>query len=206
MRPELRDDARDGWNSRKNKKDRDRLLQLLTAHRINKNIKPIFVSGDIHKSALIEIWVDPNVKNNGKMDGKEAMILGYEVVASGISHEFIKTGVAKKVFKLIESQRLGDGLIEFDYFDKKASIFPVVRKSIVAQNFAALEFSETDATKIHTFLYNHNTESLEQYYLELDFEKKIPDDKSTTKRLSKNQFDRKMPEGYRILLDDSGNK
>jgi len=207
IKPELRDDARDGWNARNNRKDRDRLLQLLTEHRIVNDIKPIFVSGDVHKSALIEIWVDPNVKRNGKHDIAETMILGYEVVASGISHEFIKTGVAKSIFKIIESQRIGDGLIEYDYNNKKASIFPMVRKSIVAQNFAALEFSGTEKTKIHTFLYNHNSESLEQYYLELDFDKRLPNDdyfiydNPSAKITSKKYFVKPPPDGYRVIID-----
>jgi len=205
--PELRDDARDGWNSKNNKKDRNRLLALLTKHRIARDIKPIFVSGDIHKSALIEIWMDPNVQRSGKHDMEETMILGYEVVASGISHEFIKTGVSKSIFKLVESQRIGDGLIEYPYNSLMASIFPMVRKSIVAQNFAALEFSEKENTKIHTFLYNQSTESLEQYYLELDFHKKLPHedyfiyDDPKDKLNSKKTYVKPEPDGYRIILD-----
>ncbi len=205
--PELRDDARDGWNSRNNRAERDRLLELLTTYRIEKDIMPIFVSGDIHKSALIEIWVDPNVRHNGKLDTNESMILGYEVVSSGISHEFIKTGVAKSIFKLIESQRIGDGLIEFDYKDKMASIYPMVRKSIVAQNFAAIEFSESEKTRIHTFFYNHTSESLEQHYLELDFDKKMPNDDyfiytdKDDKQNSKKSFAPPMPDGMRVITD-----
>jgi hypothetical protein len=192
-----------------NIKDRDRLLQLLTHHRIVRDIKPIFVSGDVHKSALIEIWLDPNVKRNGKHDLQETMILGYEVVASGISHEFIKTGVAKSIFKLVESQRIGDGLIEFVYNHKMASVYPLVRKSIVAQNFAAIEFSEDEQTKIHTFIYNHESESLEQHYINLDFEKKIIKDDyfiysdKNDKEHSKSYFESPIPEGKRVILDEA---
>lgn len=211
FKPELRDDARDGWNSKNNQKDRDRLLQLLTKHRIENDIKPIFISGDIHKSALIEIWVDPNVTRNGKHDIAESMILGYEVVASGISHEFIKTGVAKSIFRLIESQRIGDGLIQYNYNNNKASIFPLVRKSIVAQNFAALEFSGTEKTKIHTFIYNHTSEALEQHYLELNFEKRMPNDEYfiyddiANKATSKKTFIKPLPEKFRVILDEFKN-
>ena len=209
LKPELRDDARDGWNSKNNQQDRNRLLQLLTHHRIVKDIKPIFVSGDVHKSALIEIWVDPNVKRNGKHDVQESMILGYEIVASGISHEFIKTGISKSIFKLIESQRIGDGLIEFDYMDKMASVYPLVRKSIVAQNFAAIEFSENENTKIHTFIFNQESESLEQHYINLDFDKKITDedyflfDDKNDKAHSKKDFSPPIPDGMRVIFDTS---
>lgn len=207
FKPELRDDVRDGWSSKHNIASRNRLIELLTTYRIEKDIKPIFVSGDIHKSALIEIWVDKNVGRNSRHDIAETMILGYEVVASGISHEFIKTGVAKSVFKLLESQRIGDGFIDFTYKGNRASIYPMVRNSMVTQNFAAIEFSETENTKIHTFIYDVDSDSLQQLYLDLDFDKKLPDDDyyrfhdESNKKNAKKSFAPPIPHGKRIIVD-----
>lgn len=205
FKPELRDDVRDGWSSKNNIPERDRLISLLVKHRIEKDIKPIFVSGDVHKSALIEIWVDTNVKLNSKHDIAETMILGYEVVASGISHEFIKTGVSKSVFRILESQNIGDGFIDFEYEGNRASLYPMVRKSIVAQNFGAIEFSKTENTKIHTFVYNQSNDQLEQHYLELDFEKRLPDEDyyRIEKRGNKEKttFVPPIPHGMRVILD-----
>ena len=176
FKPELRDDARDGWSSRQNRGERNRLLALLTKYRITRDIKPIFVSGDIHKSAIIEIWMDPVVTRNEKHDLDQTMVLGYEVVASGLSHEFLKTGLSKNIFKLIESQNIGDGLIGYPYLGHRASIYPMVLKSVVSQNFAALEFAEDSATKIHIFYYDKDSDQLVQQYQELDFYKQMPDE------------------------------
>lgn len=203
FKPELRDDVRDGWSSKNNIAERDRLISLLVKHRIERDIKPIFVSGDVHKSALIEIWVDTNVKNNSKHDIAETMILGYEVVASGISHEFIKTGISKSIFRLFESQNIGDGFIDFKYEGRRASLYPMVRKSIVAQNFGAIEFGKDEKTKIHTFVYNQSSDNLEQYYLELDFEKRLPDD-DYYRIIKKGKKEKKtfvppIPHGMRII-------
>ncbi len=203
FKPELRDDVRDGWSSKNNIAERNRLISLLVKHRIERDIKPIFVSGDVHKSALIEIWVDTNVKRNSKHDIYETMILGYEVVASGISHEFIKTGVSKSIFRLLESQNIGDGFIDFDYDGNRASLYPMVRKSVVAQNFGAIEFDKDEKTKIHTFMYNQSNDQLEQHYLELDFDKKLPDDdyyRIVKKgRKEKKTFVPPIPHGMRII-------
>ncbi len=203
FKPELRDDVRDGWSSKNNVAERDRLISLLVKHRIERDIKPIFVSGDVHKSALIEIWVDTNVKKNSKHDIAQTMILGYEVVASGISHEFIKTGISKSIFRLFESQNIGDGFIDFEYEGKRASLYPMVRKSIVAQNFGAIEFAKDEKTKIHTFVYNQSNDKLEQYYLDLDFEKRLPDEdyyriiKKGNKE--KKTFVPPIPHGMRVI-------
>lgn len=200
---ELKDDVRDGWSSKNNIAERNRLIALLVKHRIEKDIKPIFISGDVHKSALIEIWVDTNVKRNGKHDIAETMILGYEIIASGISHEFIKTGISKSIFTLIESQNVGDGLIEFEYKGNRASLYPMVRKSIVAQNFGAIEFSTQEKTRIHTFIFNQSNKKLEQHYLELDFDKKLPDEdyykivKTATQ--DKKRFSPPIPQGMRVI-------
>ena len=207
FKPELRDDVRDGWSSKHNIAERNRLIALLVKHRIERDIKPIFVSGDVHKSALIEIWVDTNVKRNSKHDIAETMILGYEVVASGISHEFIKTGISKSIFKLLESQNIGDGFIDFKYEGNRASLYPMVRKSIVAQNFGAIEFEKNKKTKIHTFIYNQSNDKLEQHFLELDFDKKLPDDdyyrivKTATKE--KRSFSPPIPHGMRVLKSEN---
>tara|TARA_R100000935_G_scaffold56430_2_gene87938 strand:- start:283 stop:2124 length:1842 start_codon:yes stop_codon:yes gene_type:complete len=205
FKPELRDDVRDGWSSKNNIAERDRLISLLVKHRIERDIKPIFISGDVHKSALIEIWVDTNVKRNSKHDIAETMILGYEVVASGISHEFIKTGVSKSVFRLLESQNIGDGFVDFEYEGNRASLYPMVRKSIVAQNFGAIEFSKNENTKIHTFVFNQSNEQLEQHYLELDFEKRLPDDDyyRIEKRGNKEKttFVPPIPHGMRVIMN-----
>lgn len=176
FKPELRDDARDGWSSRQNRGERNRLLALLTKYRITRDIKPIFVSGDIHKTALIEIWMDPVVARNEKHDLGQTMILGYEVVASGMSHEFLKTGLSKNIFKLIESQNIGDGLIGYPYNGHRASIYPMVLKSVVAQNFAALEFSTDRPTRMHIFYFDRASEQLVQQFHDLDFNKKMPND------------------------------
>ncbi|WP_034925323.1 alkaline phosphatase D family protein [Gillisia sp. CAL575] len=203
FKPELRDDVRDGWSSKNNVAERNRLISLLVKHRMERDIKPIFVSGDVHKSALIEIWVDTHVKRNSKHDIAETMILGYEVVASGISHEFIKTGLSKSIFRLLESQNIGDGFIDFQYEGNRASLYPMVRKSIVAQNFGAIEFDENEKTKIHTFIYNQSSDQLEQHYLELDFDKKLPDDdyyeiiKKGNKE--KKNFVPPIPHGVRVI-------
>jgi len=203
FKPELRDDVRDGWSSKNNIAERNRLISLLVKHRMERDIKPIFVSGDVHKSALIEIWVDTHVKRNSKHDIAETMILGYEVVASGISHEFIKTGLSKSIFRLLESQNIGDGFIDFQYEGNRASLYPMVRKSIVAQNFGAIEFDENKKTKIHTFIYNQSNDQLEQHYLELDFDKKLPDDdyyeiiKKGNKE--KKNFVPPIPHGVRVI-------
>ncbi len=203
FKPELRDDVRDGWSSKNNIAERNRLISLLVKHRIERDIKPIFVSGDVHKSALIEIWVDTDVKRNSKHDIAETMILGYEVVASGISHEFIKTGISKSLFRLLESQNIGDGFIDFNYEGKRASLYPMVRKSIVAQNFGAIEFEKDKKTKIHTFIYNQSNDQLEQHYLELDFDKKLPDDDYyrivKTAKKEKKTFVPPIPHGMRVL-------
>ena len=203
FKPELRDDVRDGWSSKNNIAERNRLISLLVKHRIERDIKPIFVSGDVHKSALIEIWVDTNVKRNSKHDVYETMILGYEVVASGISHEFIKTGLSKSIFRLLESQNIGDGFIDFNYDGNRASLYPMVRKSVVAQNFGAIEFDKDEKTKIHTFIYNQSNDQLEQHYLELDFDKKLPDDdyyRIVKKgRKEKKTFVPPIPHGMRVI-------
>ena len=203
FKPELRDDVRDGWSSKNNIAERNRLISLLVKHRMERDIKPIFVSGDVHKSALIEIWVDTHVKRNSKHDIAETMILGYEVVASGISHEFIKTGLSKSIFRLLESQNIGDGFIDFQYEGNRASLYPMVRKSIVAQNFGAIEFGKNKKTKIHTFIYNQSNDQLEQHYLELDFDKKLPDD-DYYKIIKKGNKEKKtfvppIPHGMRVI-------
>ncbi len=79
----------------------------------------------------------------------------------------------------------------------------MVRKSIVAQNFGAIEFGKDENTKIHTFVYNQSNDMLEQYYLELDFEKRLPDEdyyriiKKGNKE--KKTFVPPIPHGMRVI-------
>ncbi|SDB38046.1 PhoD-like phosphatase [Flavobacteriaceae bacterium MAR_2010_188] len=207
FKPELRDDVRDGWSSKNNIKERNRLIALLTKYRRERDIKPIFVSGDVHKSALIEIWVDPYVGRNSKHDVQETMILGYEIVASGMSHEFIKTGISKSLLKITESQRIGDGFIDFTFNGNRASLYPMVRSSKVSQNFGAIEFSKDKNTRIHTFVYDNDSNHIEQIYLELDFDKKLPDDdyyiieKNQKSGKVKRTFSPPIPHGKHAIID-----
>ena len=206
---EGRDDIADGWSSRRNKAERNKLFEILTKHRLEREIKPIFVSGDVHKSALVEIWVDTNEE---EVAGNHSppIILGYEIIASALSHEFIASDATKKIFEFTESQKIGDAYLDFTYKNKKATIYPMVRKSAAEQNFGAIEFYNGEI-RLHTFLFNRfeNYNTLNQYYINLNWKEEEyinktyrfhPRRKDTLDYKNRGSFNAPLPNGMNIIL------
>ncbi|WP_178988504.1 alkaline phosphatase D family protein [Winogradskyella schleiferi] len=170
---EVRDDIADSWSSGFNKAERDELFKILTKHRLERDIKPIFVSGDIHKSALIEIWLDTK-KNDKNGNPEKPIVFGYEIIASGLSHEFITSNTKKKLFEITEQQRIGDAHLYFQYdqTSTKATLYPMVRKSTAEQNFGAIEFINGEV-RLHTFIFRRYNKynTLNQYFIDLNWDK-----------------------------------
>lgn len=136
-----KDDVNDGWASKKNNKERREILSMLLDARINRDVKPIFVSGDYHKGAISEIWYGESgdCDKDGEINKK---VFGYELLASGVYHEGIVDDYEAFAFNKIESQRLGAHFINelgSDNLDKKYCLDPFVSMSIVQENFGGLE-------------------------------------------------------------------
>lgn len=152
---ELVDDIADGWGSTQNEKQRDEIIKLLFEARNDKNIMPIIVSGDYHKGALSEIWY---YNQNG--DPNEKKVLAYEILATGIYHEGLNNGTAKKkISKRLthhsEAQRVGEHLINTVYNDINYTIEPFVKISESKENFAGISF-DGNKTILKLFLGNES--------------------------------------------------
>ena len=170
--PEIQDDVNDGWSSRKNINERNRFLEILTKYRLEKDIKPIIVSGDIHKSALMELWTDTSSSQHAS-ESDAAFILAYEIVASGFSHEFIPTGGNRKMFSKFESQKLAKSHMKYWFNQKSAVTYSMARLSQVMENFGAIEFFSKANTRLHTFIYDTDDKvnHFKDYYIECDWDK-----------------------------------
>jgi PhoD-like phosphatase len=97
VKSELRDDLRDGWDSKANECSRKELLKMLANHfraEENKNDRLLVISGDVHYSSLYFISLGDRV-------------VGQEVVTSGIAHSL--PGTARKVNWLLDSAESVEG-------------------------------------------------------------------------------------------------
>jgi hypothetical protein len=135
-----KDDVNDGWASDQNYAERVEILSLILEARVNRDIKPIFVSGDYHKGAISEIWYTESGKCNKKHE-QTKKVFGYELVASGLYHEGVADKLSAKGFDKIENQRLGGHFIQSITHSKLPGTFcldPFVNMSVVQENFGGL--------------------------------------------------------------------
>ena len=139
---EMKDDLWDGWGSEKNNAERKWLVSQLLRARIEKNLMPIFVSGDYHKGAISEIWYGEESKSACYKKGETTKkVFGYELLASGLYHEGIADGIKAEGFWRIESQRVGHHFIrDLDVFKNGTTycLDPHVEISAVIENFGGL--------------------------------------------------------------------
>jgi hypothetical protein len=148
---ELRDDILDSWHSPRNRPQRDSIVSLLISARENKNIHPVIISGDVHRSAISEIWYNDSASFNWDdsttYDRKK--ILCYELTATGLFHAHLKE---KKFIRLKEwisytflskneAARDGSGFIDLDVDGAAYTVDPHVKWSRVRQNFGFLDFA-----------------------------------------------------------------
>jgi len=120
------------------------LSEILKA-RHKRNILPLFVSGDYHKGALSEIWYSPKTveecKYQGDLNPENKKVFGYELIASGLFHEGIATGLKKIAFSGAESQKLAAHNSELKIDKNPYCIDPHILKSGIAANFGCLEMN-----------------------------------------------------------------
>jgi hypothetical protein len=169
----MNDDLRDAWASEENKVQRHQILEALMKARVERNIKPVFVSGDYHKAALSELWYFEE-KPRGSWGWKPVRkVFGYEILATGLFHEGIATGMDARIFNRIEAQRVGHHMTwKLKAGEKSYAIEPYVTLSKVTPNFGALVM-EDETLHLKTYLAEKigNRAYAREYVLKSDWDK-----------------------------------
>jgi PhoD-like phosphatase len=176
---ELKDDMYDGWDSKYNIAQRDSIVSWLLAARINKNIKPYIVSGDIHTSGISEIWYDDESNNNlcfGESK-KDRKVLAYEIIASGLNHETLNQGGLKEVInsktkRAMKDLRVNDAMIQnITVNNQQYSVDNFFRAYQSKLNFGAIQFLPGH-TLLHVFMFNYSrADHVEELIVEAEWDK-----------------------------------
>ncbi|MGL4629689.1 MAG: alkaline phosphatase D family protein [Leadbetterella sp.] len=185
LKAEAKDDIADGWDSNYNVAQRDSIIFYLLKSRIEKNIKPYIVSGDIHSGGITEIWYDDDGSTNLCFSErkKDRKILAYEIISSGLNHETLNQGSFWEGFKsegkkAIKDLRVSNSMVEnIKLNDKKYSIDNFLRVYGSKLNFGSIEFDK-DKTKLHTFLFDYTkTDHVEELTVIAEWDKTEIDDR-----------------------------
>jgi hypothetical protein len=145
---ELRDDILDSWQSDNNRPQRDSLVQMLIRLREYKDVHPIIISGDVHRTAISEIWYnDSTLFNwNDSTTFHKKRVLCYELTTTGLFHAHLKEHKLKEWFSYTflsknEAVREGSSFINLSVDRHVYTVDPHVKWSRVRQNFGFLDFA-----------------------------------------------------------------
>ncbi len=191
---ELKDDVYDGWDSEYNIMQRDSIVAYLLKARIEKDIKPYIVSGDIHTGGIAEIWYDDESNNQlcFAERKKDRRVLAYEIIASGLNHETLNQGglmeeVNRKVKRAMKDLRVNDAMIEhINLNGKNYSIDNFFRAYESKLNFGSIQFTSSQ-TMLHTFLFNYDrNDHVEQLTITAEWNKTEAEDRKHYKIKNNN--------------------
>ncbi len=183
VEPELRDDLKDGWHSGANKQQLDRILSSMIRARIDRDIKPIIVSGDVHQSALVRIWYNESEsysthgfssslraagRNRVRAPKKVrdwyagARLLGVEMVVSGLSNgTFDGSSFAESMALRRERLLENPDVIELhDEEDRRlVGLKLTLDHQVIGPNFGAIERLESGDFVLHFVAYSYEHET-----------------------------------------------
>lgn len=142
----LRDDLRDSWSVWPNTNERDEILGIL----VRNNIRPIFVSGDYHRSVMAEIhMVNQNCEHGTRLNDC-SRVWGYEIIASGLRHEKLPDSREQRLIDVSDAQKWSDHYIDLgqqfvgddSYHSDQSVVKPRLDLQVLevttAQNFASI--------------------------------------------------------------------
>lgn len=145
IKAELRDDLSDFWSNDSNRPQRDRILSLLLKARLEKNIKPIILSGDVHAGVLNEIWYTEYNKQGKK---KHTHLLAYEMIISGFAHQNLSEQTFAGSLKEMANASNGEIIkgIKLPSYNttSKFKLEGKMRLSAAKLNFGAIEHKDSN--------------------------------------------------------------
>lgn len=146
--PDLKDDLGDSWNSRPNRSERDELIQRLLYLRLQKKVRIMVVSGDLHKGMLMDVWFEPRRSKRGKRTFEKSdpqtfdtrKLLAVELMTTGLYHaEIPANGDAAKLEWVTAQDRKGAINYGVTYQGTRYRVSSKVRWNQARQNFGAIE-------------------------------------------------------------------
>lgn len=189
LSPELRDDTRDGWDSKFNIIQRNEIIALILKHRIEDSIKPYIISGDVHTGGILEIWYNDVTGMNPStcvdIERQQRKVLCYELIATGFNHETLNVNNPGFTYNFKSEQKkkaqkhwVNEALVPYLNIDKKVyRVSTISRIDRGSLNFGAIEFSH-GVTNVHVFLHQSNDDACDQYIVEAEWDKKDIDDRN----------------------------
>lgn len=147
LSPEARDDLRDGWRHKRNKKDFDALIGAVIEMRERGNTI-LVLSGDVHMGAVTEAWYNPVSANFDYTDSStwsSKKLLATELTTTGLFHAHLQEQGKASIQKWLEASRTGRSTFVASAAGQDYVIDGQYRWSAVRQNFGAFSFGPNGA-------------------------------------------------------------
>ena len=178
---ELQDDAGDSWASGDNWSQRELLVALMRNARV-RGVRPVVVSGDIHRTVPIVVWdcesppEDRCVQSDAA--NRACTVLAYEVIVTGLSNENYRA--ADRILESVESTRWGPNVTDRDRSGRvvDATLF----EDRAVPNFGVLDFRKDGSASMNFIEVDGEQGTVQRRVLGLDFQRQRCDDVSSSGR------------------------